>query len=91
MDAEEVPHEFIYIEAGFNLTTVRRRGRNIIGHRATVNVPGQHGGNITLCAAITQNGVLHRHGPLQHSTHTYILGPIAQHNRCKSNRSYAIH
>ncbi len=62
MDAEEVPHEFIYIdEAGFNLTTVRRRGRNIIGHRAIVNVPGQRGGNITLCAAITQNRVLHRH------------------------------
>ncbi|KAI2660531.1 Estrogen receptor [Labeo rohita] len=39
MDAEEVPHEFIYIdEAGFNLTTVRRRGRNIIGHRAIVNL-----------------------------------------------------
>ncbi len=34
MDAEEVLHEFIYIEvAGFNLTTVRR-GINIIGHRA---------------------------------------------------------
>ncbi len=41
MDAEEVLHEFIYIEvAGFNLTTVRRRGIHIIGHRAIVNVPG---------------------------------------------------
>nr|XP_023693770.1 uncharacterized protein LOC111857305 [Paramormyrops kingsleyae] len=65
MDADEVQHEFIYIdEAGFNLSTVRRRGRNIIGHRAIVNVPGQRGGNITLCAAISQNGVLHRHANL---------------------------
>ncbi|XP_059896427.1 uncharacterized protein LOC132448892 [Gadus macrocephalus] len=62
MDGEEIQHEFIYVdEAGFNLTRTRRRGRNIIGHRAIVNVPGQRGGNITLCAAITQNGVLHRH------------------------------
>ncbi len=95
MDGEEIQHEFIYVdEAGFNLTRTRRRGRNIIGHRAIVNVPGQRGGNITLCAAITQNGVLHQpcpYGPLQHSTHTYILGPIAQHNSSKSNRSYAIH
>ncbi len=52
MDAEEVPHEFIYIcEAGFNLTTMRRKGKYIIGHRAIVNIPGQRGGNITLCAA----------------------------------------
>lgn len=63
MDAEEVPHEFIYIEAGFNLTTGRRRGRNI-GHGAIVNVSGQRGGNITLCAAITQNGVFHRRANL---------------------------
>lgn len=50
MDAEEVPQRFIYIdEAGFNLVTVRRRGRNIIGLRAIVNVLGQRGGNITLC------------------------------------------
>ena len=62
MDAEEIPNEFINIdEAGFNLTKARRRGRNIIGHGARINVPGQRGGNITLCAAITQNGVLLRH------------------------------
>ena len=70
MGAEEIPHELIYIdEAGFNLTKARRRGRNIIGHGAIIRVPGQRGGNITLCAAITQNGVLLRHtsmGP--HST-----------------------
>ena len=33
MDAEEILHEFIYInEAGFHFTKGRRRGRNIIGH-----------------------------------------------------------
>ncbi len=38
----------------------RGRGirRNIFGHRAILNVPGQHGGNITIYAAIMQNGVL---------------------------------
>ena len=84
--------EFIYVdEAGFNLTRTRRRGRNIIGHRAIVNVPGQRGGNITLCAAEWGPPPPCPYGPLQHSTHTYILGPIAQHNSSKSNRSYAIH
>ena len=39
MDGEEIQHEFIYVdEAGFNLTGTRRRGRNIIGHRAIVGV-----------------------------------------------------
>ncbi len=82
MDAEEVPHEFIYIdEAGFNLTTVRRRGRNIFGHCAIVNVPGQHGGNITLCAAITQNGVLHRHANLgPYSTYLILTFLDRLHN-----------
>jgi len=58
MDAEEILHEFIYIdEAGFNLTKARRRGRNVIGHRAIINVPGQHGGNISLCAAISHDKI----------------------------------
>ncbi|KAI2660049.1 Insertion element IS630 uncharacterized 39 kDa protein [Labeo rohita] len=65
MDAEQIQHEFIYVdEAGFNLAKTQRRGRNVIGHRAITNVPGQRGGNITLCAAITQNGVLHHHANL---------------------------
>ncbi len=56
MDAAEIQHEFIYVdEAGFNLAKTRRR-RNVIGHRPITNVPGQRGGNITLCAAITQMG-----------------------------------
>lgn len=74
MDAEEILHEFIYIdEAGFNLTKARRRGRNIIGHRAIINVPGQRGGNITLCAAISQHGVLLRHAKMGSYNTPHIL------------------
>ncbi len=41
LEANQVPHEMIYVdEAGFNLAKRRRRGRNIIGKRATVTVPG---------------------------------------------------
>ncbi|KAK0139589.1 hypothetical protein N1851_023524 [Merluccius polli] len=59
------PHEFIFVdETGFNLTKRRRRGRNIIGRRAIVDVPGQRGGNITLCAAMSSRGLLHRHAEL---------------------------
>lgn len=67
LEAREPLHTFIYIdEAGFNLAKGRRRGRNIIGQRATTDVPGQRGGNITMCAAISDNGVL---------THIPLLGP----------------
>ncbi len=60
-----IVHEYIDMdEVGFDLSKTRRRGRNIIGHRAIVNVPGQLGRNITTCAAITQNGVLHHHATL---------------------------
>ncbi|KAF0033546.1 hypothetical protein F2P81_013612 [Scophthalmus maximus] len=41
-DTAELPHELIYLdEAGFNLAKTRRRGRNVVGQRAVVNVPGQ--------------------------------------------------
>ena len=74
MDAEEIPHEFIYIdEAGFNLTKARRRGRKIIGHRAKINVPGPLGGNITLSAGITQNGVLLCHANMEPYNTPHIL------------------
>ncbi|XP_044066956.1 uncharacterized protein LOC122883003 isoform X2 [Siniperca chuatsi] len=67
LEASEPPHSFLYMdEAGFNLTKRRRRGRNIIGHRATVDVPGQRSGNITMGCAISENGVL---------THIPIFGP----------------
>ncbi|XP_051543561.1 uncharacterized protein LOC127434686 [Myxocyprinus asiaticus] len=59
LEANQVPHEMIYAdEAGFNLVKRRRRGRNIIGKRATVTMPGQSGANITMCAAISNNGAL---------------------------------
>ncbi|KAJ8332376.1 hypothetical protein SKAU_G00425490 [Synaphobranchus kaupii] len=65
LDANAAPQEYLFVdEAGFNLTKTRRRGRNIIGHRATVDVPGQRGGNITMCAAIGQQGVIHHHAHL---------------------------
>ncbi len=59
LEASEPPHSFICMdEAGFNLSKRKRRGWNIIGHRATVDVPCQRGGNITMGAAISENGVL---------------------------------
>ncbi|XP_078029674.1 uncharacterized protein LOC144466487 [Epinephelus lanceolatus] len=67
LEGNETPHTLVFVdEAGFNLAKGRRRGRNIIGHRATVDVPGQRGGNITMCAAISENGV---------ATHIPTLGP----------------
>lgn len=58
-EVEEAHHVLIYVdEAGFNLSKVRRRGRNLIGHRAAITVPGQRGANITMCAAISNDGVL---------------------------------
>lgn len=42
VEALERPHSFVFIdEAGFNLAKTRRRGRNVIGQRATVAVSGQ--------------------------------------------------
>ncbi|KAK0131387.1 hypothetical protein N1851_033930 [Merluccius polli] len=54
-------------------TSVRRRGRNIIGHRDFLNVPGQRDGNNTMCPAITQNGVLHCHANLGPYNMAHIL------------------
>ena len=88
MDGEEIQHEIIYVdEAGFNLTRTRRRGRDIIGHRAIVNVPGQRGGNITLCAAITQNGVLQSHAHMGPYNTALILTFLDQlHNITAANQ-----
>ncbi|XP_060716614.1 insertion element IS630 uncharacterized 39 kDa protein-like [Tachysurus vachellii] len=67
LDSSATHYEYLYIdEAGFNLQKKRRRGRNVIGHRATVNVPGQRGGNITLCATISTTGVV---------AHNAVSGP----------------
>ncbi|XP_077076030.1 uncharacterized protein LOC143728962 [Siphateles boraxobius] len=45
LDAMARPHEYLFPdEAGFNLQKRRQRGRNIIGQRAIIEVPGQRGG-----------------------------------------------
>ncbi len=61
LDADDDHHKFIYLdEAGFNLAKTRRRGWNFIGQRETIQVPGQRGANITMCAAISEDGVVGR-------------------------------
>ncbi len=63
-DGRQTPHIFIFVdEAGFNLAKTQCRGRNVIRKRATVDIPGQRGANITKCAAISTDGVL-LHKPL---------------------------
>ncbi len=84
-DGRDTLHEYIFIdEAGFNLTKRRRRWRNIIGRR--VEVPGQRGGNMTLCAPISHHGVLHHHATLGPYNTQHLLdflnrlfGSIIQH------------
>lgn len=59
----ESPHEYVFIdEGGFNLAKRRQRGRNIIGQHAIVEA--LCGGKDTLCAAIGNWWVLHRHANL---------------------------
>ncbi len=88
MDGAAQPHEFIFIdEAGFDLSKTRRRGRNVIGQRAIVHVPGQRGGNITLCAAISLRGLLHHHAKLGPYNSQHILTFLdALHNIVVQNR-----
>ncbi|XP_035984918.1 uncharacterized protein LOC118558489 isoform X1 [Fundulus heteroclitus] len=65
LDAVARPHEYLFLdEAGFNLHKRRQRGRIIIGQRAITEVPGQRGGNITLCAAMGLEGLVHRQAVL---------------------------
>nr|XP_054598092.1 uncharacterized protein LOC129163732 [Nothobranchius furzeri] len=65
LEAAAVEHQLIFIdEVGFNLTKRRKRGRNIIGQCAIVEVPGQRGGNITMCAALGYHGIIHHHATL---------------------------
>ena len=59
METRQTASTFIIVdEAGFNLAKTRHRGRNVIGQRATVGVPGQRGANITMCAALSNEGLL---------------------------------
>lgn len=75
LDVKEKLHEYIYMDkAGFNLTKMKRRGRSVISQRAIVGVPGQRGGNVTLCSAISNHGVVHHHvnlGP--YNTHRLLI------------------
>jgi hypothetical protein len=67
LEGHEITHFLVFVEeAGFNLAKGRRRGRNLIGHRTTIGTPGRRGGNITMCAAISENAV---------STHIPHIGP----------------
>ncbi|XP_045907199.1 uncharacterized protein LOC123972033 [Micropterus dolomieu] len=64
LDADGDHHKFIYLdEAGFNLAKTRRRGRNFIGQRATNQVPGQRGANITMCESVSWCGRRPHIGP----------------------------
>ncbi|XP_030628269.1 cartilage acidic protein 1 [Chanos chanos] len=78
-DARADPHEYIFTdEAGFNLSKRRKKGNNIIGHRAIIQVSGQRRGSVTLCAAISNRGVLLRH--VKHGCGQYDRNPYAQRN-----------
>lgn len=76
MDAYAILHEYIYMdETGFSLTKTRNRGRNVIGRRAFNRVPWQHVENLTMCAAILQNGFLPHHATLwQQYPHVHFPG-----------------
>lgn len=82
MDVDAISHKFTYTdEARFHLTKSRRRGRNIIGHRAIIDVSGQLGSNIILCAAITQNAILLPHANTGPYNTPHILTFVGQlHN-----------
>lgn len=44
-----------------NLAKQGKKGHNVIGQRAIIELPGQRGGNVTINAAISSYGVLHNH------------------------------
>lgn len=52
-------HEFINVAEDFCLSKRRSRGRNIIGQWAIMQIPGQRGGNVTLCAVIINLSLHH--------------------------------
>ena len=76
IEARQTPHILIFVyEAGLNLAKTLRQGRNVIGKRATDDVPGQRGANITMCAAISSDGLLlHKPliGPPSVSFHSWV-------------------
>ena len=59
LDAAVNHHKYIFVdEVRFNLAQTQCRGWKLIGQRATVQVPGQYGGNISMCAAISEESVV---------------------------------
>ena len=61
LDAAVNLHKFLFVdEAGFSLAKTGRRGRNIIGQQATIQVHEERGGNISMCAVISDDGLVGR-------------------------------
>ncbi len=59
MDAAVHHNKYIFTDkASFHLAKTRRCGRNIIGQWTTIQVTGQCRGNISMCAAICENGMV---------------------------------
>ncbi len=62
LDSMERPHECIFLdEAGFNLHQEEKERPQHYWSARIVELPGQRGGNMTICAAISSYGVIHRH------------------------------
>ncbi len=52
-EARQTAHTFIFVdETGFKLAKTHHKRRTVIGQRATMDVLGQRGANITMCAAL---------------------------------------
>lgn len=59
LDAALNHQKYIFVdEVVFNFAKTWRGGQSLIGQRATIQVPGQHGGNIFMCAAISEDVVV---------------------------------
>ncbi|XP_047668744.1 uncharacterized protein LOC125141084 [Tachysurus fulvidraco] len=69
---KDLRYQYVQLKQG-SIWRRRRRGWNRIGQRAIVEVSGHGGGNVTLCAAISNGTVLHRHATLGHITLTIFL------------------
>ncbi len=67
LEGHETTHILVFVDgAGLNLSKDWRCGHNLIGHQTTTDTPAQRGANITMCAAISENGV---------NTHIAHIGP----------------
>jgi transposase len=64
-------------ECGFNLHLRRRHGRARSGMRATVTVPNSRGHNLSVCAAMSEEGLLH-YSPIQGAFNMVRFGEFLQ-------------